>query len=395
MGCYWQVSDGDGQRLLCRGADGVETDASFTKLDTATWRAAVAGEPVALSVVGRFYLYGSAAVRDGARAKEALEASAAKGNVRAMNVLGDMYRDGIGTPKDYVLAARWYRAAADIGDAQSLRKLGGAYINAAGVPQDYNEAMRLCRAAADKGDAGGMECLVGLYYRGLGVPADIPESIRWARKAAEAGSGAGMSDLVTAYSQGIGGPRDMAEAERWRKTRAEQAQHTLPAPEILDNAFPIRAAIDNVAGRAVFRCRVSAQRSLEDCRVVDEAPGGYGFGEAGLQLMPWMQMSSLLPVGDDISMPITFKLPTGIIANAEKADSCAAESLAAGKVRTLSPGAKWWSAYWLALAHHYAVQGGRPDAADRLNDATEAAVERLSKGQDGGLFGQLRRCSLN
>jgi len=135
-------------------------------------------------------------------------------------------------------------------------------------------------------------------------------------------------------------------------------------------------------------------RSLSDCHVTEEAPGGYGFGEAGLQLTAQIRMAPSMYAGNEINLPITFKLPTGIFAKADQADQCAAEGVALSKVRTLSPTAQWWARYWVALSKKYAANAGN-DAADRLDPSITAAGVRLAAGSDNGLFGIVRKCFLN
>ncbi len=55
------------------------------------------------------------------------------------------------------------------------------------------------------------------------------------------------------------------------------------ASEIAD-LYPTRAIRDNVAGRALVRCRVNIRGEFSECAVSNEEPKGYGFGDAALQI---------------------------------------------------------------------------------------------------------------
>jgi len=48
--------------------------------------------------------------------------------------------------------------------------------------------------------------------------------------------------------------------------------------------YPENAARDSVVGRGIIDCDVTAKGLLDHCRVVDEFPTGYAFGEAALKL---------------------------------------------------------------------------------------------------------------
>ena len=68
--------------------------------------------------------------------------------------------------------------------------------------------------------------------------------------------------------------------------------HTMNTPKIIAKptdaqikaAYPVRALSDQVEGGAVILCQVSDKGALEACRVDREAPGGYGFGQAAVDL---------------------------------------------------------------------------------------------------------------
>lgn len=58
----------------------------------------------------------------------------------------------------------------------------------------------------------------------------------------------------------------------------------LPSREDLVRVFPAKASAEKQDGKATMLCRVLRDGSLADCRVVSEAPPGYGFGQAAIAL---------------------------------------------------------------------------------------------------------------
>lgn len=64
--------------------------------------------------------------------------------------------------------------------------------------------------------------------------------------------------------------------------------------------YPKIAADREIPGRAILDCDVNAAGGLEHCRVVEETPQGYGFGEAALGLSGLFRMN---PGSVDLSDP--------------------------------------------------------------------------------------------
>lgn len=78
--------------------------------------------------------------------------------------------------------------------------------------------------------------------------------------------------------------------------------------------YPERAQRLAVEGAATISCVVDASGRLQDCRVLDETPAGYGFGEAALRMKVLFRMKPLTrggqPVdGGVVRVPIRFRLP--------------------------------------------------------------------------------------
>ena len=78
--------------------------------------------------------------------------------------------------------------------------------------------------------------------------------------------------------------------------------------------YPERAQRLEVEGEAMFECSVNAKGVLSPCRVVAEAPSGYGFGEAALNLAKLFRMKPISKEGAQVDgglvrIPLRFKLP--------------------------------------------------------------------------------------
>jgi TonB family protein len=87
----------------------------------------------------------------------------------------------------------------------------------------------------------------------------------------------------------------------------------MPSAEDLAAAYPPEAERLEVTGRAVMRCQMNIQGALSDCRILNEKPGGMGFGAAAIALAPKFLLK---PDARDsqtrskvIDVPIDFKLP--------------------------------------------------------------------------------------
>ena len=87
-----------------------------------------------------------------------------------------------------------------------------------------------------------------------------------------------------------------------------------PTGEDMERFYPKRAVTEKRGGKALLLCKVTATGSLVGCRAKEEAPEGYGFGEAALSLSKMFRMKPKTvdgkPVaGGDITIPIVFSVP--------------------------------------------------------------------------------------
>lgn len=86
-----------------------------------------------------------------------------------------------------------------------------------------------------------------------------------------------------------------------------------PNERDLARVYPSEALRRHLPGRVLLRCRIRA-RGAVDCEVAEEAPSGFGFGEAALQLSRSFRMrtrsddgSSTL--GANVEIPVRFEAP--------------------------------------------------------------------------------------
>jgi TonB family protein len=74
-----------------------------------------------------------------------------------------------------------------------------------------------------------------------------------------------------------------------------------PTKAQIQAAYPVRAMDDQVQGAAVIVCTVNVAGLLESCRVGQEQPGGYGFGQAAVDLATDFKMAPGKLDGDAVN----------------------------------------------------------------------------------------------
>lgn len=101
--------------------------------------------------------------------------------------------------------------------------------------------------------------------------------------AAIASDATAASDVCAIPAEGAGNmPADVARATR-EMTNPQWL--TVPDASTLARLYPPKAIRRNVSGSALVECRVQLDQTLTDCKVLEETPPGYGFGQATIQFL--------------------------------------------------------------------------------------------------------------
>ena len=82
-----------------------------------------------------------------------------------------------------------------------------------------------------------------------------------------------------------------------------------PTPAQIMAAYPERALSDQIEGVAAIECAVSPEGKLARCQLSTEQPGGYGFGQAALELAADWLLKPRLIDGDPVG---TAKVRVGV-----------------------------------------------------------------------------------
>jgi protein TonB len=70
--------------------------------------------------------------------------------------------------------------------------------------------------------------------------------------------------------------------------------------------YPSVAANLELAGAVVLRCTADGEGRLRGCKVQDESPRGYGFGDAALTLAAYFRLTS---GASEVTFPVRFSMP--------------------------------------------------------------------------------------
>lgn len=119
---------------------------------------------------------------------------------------------------------------------------------------------------------------------------------------------------------GLASAQDAGSASSANDSMPKPEPHIVPlwrskaTGDDLMRVFPKEALRHGVEGIALIRCGVTSEGRMTNCAVEQEAPTGYGFGEAALALMPRFRMKAKTdggaPVGGGVvRLPIQFRLP--------------------------------------------------------------------------------------
>lgn len=181
-------------------------------------------DPLALALLGDFYMGDELAPSQPLIAVDYLRRGHELGHPWATQLLGEAYLKGRGVPRDPQRAEALLREAADRGQGGALGLLGQAYLEGEVLPFHPSRGEQLLQAAADAGETSAMTALGEAYLTGP-LEARPERGVQLLRRAAQQGDSYAMVVLGRAYRKGEGGlPRDLDRATRWL-TRAQEAGH--------------------------------------------------------------------------------------------------------------------------------------------------------------------------
>ena len=190
-------------------------------------RAAEAGEPDALYLVGALGIEGKVQGVSRAQGLSALSRAADAGHAEANYLLGVIYATGQGQPRDPQAAARHLQVAANAGHADAQAALGQAYLAGQGVPQDAAQAKHWLEQAAAQGDSEARINLGVLLTSGGPGVADPARGVELLRAAADQGAATAQHNLGQIYAERLGVPAHPQTAYGWylrSRTRYQRAQ---------------------------------------------------------------------------------------------------------------------------------------------------------------------------
>lgn len=120
------------------------------------------------------------------------------------------------------------------------------------------------------------------------------------------GASAALAVLVLGVATANASPAKVIQHPDWVQK---------PTGDDVERFYPSKARAESVSGRATIICDVTNEGSLVHCKVIEESPKGYGFGEAAVSVGQIFQMSPKRvdgqPVdGGVVTIPIVFQAPS-------------------------------------------------------------------------------------
>lgn len=167
-----------------------------------------------------------------------------------------------------------------------------------------------------------------------------------------------------------------AAAAQEPATCASRGWALAPSADDVAEVFPGQAIFEAKDGRAVLSCSAKPDGVLADCKIADEDPAGYGFGEAALKLASKMKMNPCKTgdaAGEAVSIPIRFVAPPAPPSR---------EPIFDPRAKTYEGGRLWPAGpYWpdFALRHDLggvAILDCKLEASGRLTGCRAAAVTK-------------------
>ncbi len=217
-------------------------------------RAAEAGEPRAMAVLGERLLLGDRAPKDVGKAVIWLERAGANADPEAYKLLARHYRGEFGEPQNLSKAADVLtRASALPGHTTSIL-VGLARLHASGIDgqPDVKAALTFYRRAADRGDVGSLTDMAKLLLAHPQAASQPEEPMRLLKEAAGRSNPEAMGLLADLYTCSAVVPQDSAQAKAWLE-RAAEAGHARSI-----NALASQATSDPAAAQRITAALLQA-----------------------------------------------------------------------------------------------------------------------------------------
>jgi uncharacterized protein len=196
-----------------------------------------------------------------------LRRAALAGDPEAAAALGDLHATG-GNLANNVEAASWLRRAAEAGHKGAARSLGLLYFAGAGVPRDPERGMQWFRISAAAGDGRARAELGNLALIGMGEEDDRVRSYKGFERAAALGDPVAAYNCAVCLSHGVGAARDDRQAALWLRKAADR---------VLDAQFWYGRVL--VDGRGVDRDLAEGRRWIARAAEVGMVDAQVALGE--------------------------------------------------------------------------------------------------------------------
>src|SRR5258708_38938792 len=167
-------------------------------------KAAEAGLPAALYLLGVMSERGPGVTRNESAAAEFYRRAAEKGDRSGQARGGKALMHGIGVDAKRSEGESWRRRAALAGDPEAAAALGDLYATGGNLPANHAEAASWFRRAAEGGHKGAARSLGLLYFAGAGVPHDPEQGMHWFRISAAAGEWPACAEFGNLLLIGMG-----------------------------------------------------------------------------------------------------------------------------------------------------------------------------------------------
>lgn len=167
-----------------------------------------------------------------------------------------------------------------------------------------------------------------------------------------------------------------------------------PSAEEFASLYPKPASRENVEGLAVMECTVDAAGQMTLCRILDESPLGFGFGEAALKMAKSFRMRPLTKGGNSsaggvIRIPIRFRLPRVEGDDFSVTMKCYGRTAAAADA---APSEEVWNAARVWMAQALVISHRSKDRFDRLEQNLSEFHAAALKETDPGARPTLKEC---